>query len=178
MLAQGLVAVSKMLPRQRVTSATMYFPKAAAFDAPLDVDVDLLREGRTFSTAEVRISQDAKLRSVGLYFLDSGAPTMIDGQVAMPDVGGPLDAEPYDMRVTGRELRIVNGDYRPDPDHVGPPGDQRVDPVQGRARRSRTSTPRCSRNPRRTGPSPPPCSPTRASARPWRTSRSRRGSWA
>ena len=25
------------------------------------------------------------------------------------------------MRVTGRELRIVNGDYRPDPDHVGPP---------------------------------------------------------
>src|SRR5258708_37960532 len=48
MLAQGLVAVSKMLPRQRVTSATMYFPKAAAFDAPLDVDVDVLREGRTF----------------------------------------------------------------------------------------------------------------------------------
>ena len=41
MLAQGLVAVSKMLPRQHVTSATMYFPKAAAFDAPLDVDVDL-----------------------------------------------------------------------------------------------------------------------------------------
>jgi len=121
MLAQGLVAVSKMLPRQHVTSATMYFPKAAAFDAPLDVDVDLLREGRTFSTAEVRVSQDAKLRSVGLYFLDSGAPTTIDGQVAMPDVGAPLDAEPYDMRVTGRELRIVNGDYRPDPDHVGPP---------------------------------------------------------
>ena len=39
----------------------------------------------------------------------------------MPDVGAPLDAEPYDMRVTGRELRIVNGDYRPDPDHLGPP---------------------------------------------------------
>lgn len=121
MLAQGIVAVSKMLPRQRVTSASMYFPKAAAFDAPLDVDVDLLREGRTFSTAEVRISQDAKLRSVGLYFLDGGAPTVIDGQVTMPDVGSPIDAVPYDMRVTGRELRIVNGDYRPDPDHIGPP---------------------------------------------------------
>jgi acyl-CoA thioesterase-2 len=121
MLAQGIVAVSKMLPRQHVTSATMYFPKAAAFDAPLDVDVDLLREGRTFSTAEVRISQDDKLRSVGLYFLDAGAPTVIDGQVEMPDVGGPLDAEPHDMRVTGRELRVVNGDYRPDPDHIGPP---------------------------------------------------------
>ena len=88
MFAQGLVAVSKMLPRQRVTQASMYFPKAAAFDAPLDVVVDLVREGRTFSTAEVRISQGAKLRSVGLYFLDSGAPTTIDGQVPMPDVGG------------------------------------------------------------------------------------------
>ena len=121
MLAQGIVAASKALPRQRVTQAAMYFPKAAAFDAPLDVDVDLLREGRTFSTAEVRISQDGKLRSAGLYFLDSGAPTVIDGQIEMPDVGSPRDAAPYDLRVTGRDLRIVNGDYRPDPDHIGPP---------------------------------------------------------
>jgi acyl-CoA thioesterase-2 len=121
MLAQGVVAVSKMLPQQRVTSAAMYFPKAAAFSAPLDIDVDVVRQGRTFSTAEVRISQDSKLRSVGLYFLDSGAPTTIQGQIEMPDVGGPYDAEPHDMRVTSRELRVVNGDYRPDPDHIGPP---------------------------------------------------------
>ena len=121
MFAEGLVAASKMLPRQRVTQASMYFPKAAAFDAPLDVVVDVLREGRTFSTAEVRVDQDGKLRSVGLYLLDAGSPHVIDGGVEMPDVGAPDDAEPYDMRVTGRELRIVNGDYRPDPDHLGPP---------------------------------------------------------
>ena len=121
MFAQGLVAASKMLPRQRVTQASMYFPKAAAFDAPLDVVVDVVREGRTFSTVEVRVNQDDKLRSIGLYLLDAGSPDVIDGSVAMPDVAGPADAEPYDMRVTGRELRIVNGDYRPDPDHVGPP---------------------------------------------------------
>jgi len=121
MLAQGLVAASKTFPRQRVTQAAMYFPKAAAFDAPLDLDVEVLREGRTFSTAEVRISQHDKLRSVGLFLLDAGSPDVIDGSVAMPDVAGPTDAEPYDMKVTGRELRIVNGDYRPDPDHTGPP---------------------------------------------------------
>lgn len=121
MLAQGIVAASKAFPRQRVTSAAMYFPKAAAFDAPLDIVVDGLREGRTFSTAEVRISQDDKLRSVGLFLLDAGSPDVIDGNIPMPDVGGPADAVPYDMRVTGRDLRIVNGDYRPDPDHIGPP---------------------------------------------------------
>jgi acyl-CoA thioesterase-2 len=121
MLAQGIVAASKTLPRQRVTQASMYFPKAAAFDKPLDVHVDVLREGRTFSTVEVRIDQDDKLRSVGLFLLDAGAPDVIDGSVRMPDVAGPADSEPYDMRVTGRELRVVNGDYRPDPDHVGPP---------------------------------------------------------
>ena len=121
MFAQGLVAASKSLPRQRVTQASMYFPKAATFDATLDVIVDVLREGRTFSTAEVRVNQDDKLRSVGLYLLDEGSPHVIDGSVAMPDVGAPEDAEPYDMRVTGRELRIFNGDYRPDPDHLGPP---------------------------------------------------------
>jgi acyl-CoA thioesterase II len=121
MLAQGIVAASKTLPRQRVTQASMLFPKAAAFDAPLDLVVDVLREGRTFSTAEVRISQHDKLRSVGLFLLDAGAPDVIDGSVPMPDVAGPADSEPYDMKVTGRELRIVNGDYRPDPDHIGPP---------------------------------------------------------
>jgi uncharacterized protein (DUF427 family)/acyl-CoA thioesterase len=121
MLAQGIVAASKTLPRQRVTQASMYFPRAAAFDAPLDLAVDVLREGRTFSTVEVRVNQDDKLRSVGLFLLDTGAPDVIDGSVAMPDVAGPADSEPYDMRVTGRDLRIVNGDYRPDPDHLGPP---------------------------------------------------------
>jgi uncharacterized protein (DUF427 family)/acyl-CoA thioesterase len=121
MFAQGLVAASKMLPRQRVTQASMYFPKAASFDAPLDVVVDVVREGRTFSTVEVRVNQDDKLRSIGLYLLDAGSPDVIDGSVAMPDVAGPAESEPYDMKVTGRELRIVNGDYRPDPDHIGPP---------------------------------------------------------
>jgi uncharacterized protein (DUF427 family)/acyl-CoA thioesterase len=121
MLAQGIVAASKTLPRQRVTQASMYFPKAAAFDAPLDLAVDVLREGRTFSTVEVRIDQDEKLRSVGLFLLDAGAPDVIAGNVPMPDVAGPADAVPLDMRVTGRDLRIVDAAYDPDPDRVGPP---------------------------------------------------------
>ena len=130
MLAQGIVAVSKTLPDQRVTSASMYFPKAAAFDAPLDVDVDVLREGpHVLDRRGARLAGRRSCAASGCTSSTSGAPDVIDGSVAMPDVGGPLDARAHDMRVTGRDLRIVDGDYRPDPDRVGPPGDQRVDPV-------------------------------------------------
>jgi acyl-CoA thioesterase len=39
----------------------------------------------------------------------------------MPDVCAPEDAPPYDMGVTGRDVRIVDAAYSPDPDRVGPP---------------------------------------------------------
>lgn len=121
LLAEAVVAASKTLPNQRVTSASMIFAKAASFDDPLDLRVDVLRGGRTFSTVEVRVEQHDKLRSVGLLLLDSGADDLFRSVIDMPDVGGPLDAVPLDMRVTGRDIRIVDGAYSGDPDRVGPP---------------------------------------------------------
>ncbi len=121
LLGQAIVAVSRTIPGQRVTFASMTFPKAAAFDAPLDIDVDVLRQGKTFSTAETRTSQDARLRSAGLLLTDAGAPDVFRAAVPLPDVPGPEASESYDMRVTGRALRIVDGAYDPDPDRVGPP---------------------------------------------------------
>ncbi len=121
MLAQAVVAASKTVPDQRVTWASMIFSKAAAFDVPLDLDVDVLRGGRSFSTVEVRVNQDDKLRSAGLLLLDAGSGDAIRANVPMPDVAGPAAAVPLDMRVTGRDLRIVDGAYDPDPDRIGPP---------------------------------------------------------
>lgn len=121
MLAQAIVAASKSVPGQRVTSAFMTYPKSASFDAPLEFQVEVLRKGRTFSTVEVRTNQDGVLRAPGLFLADSGAADVIRGQQEMPKVAGPEDAEPYDMRVTGRDLRIVDGAYSPDPDRIGPP---------------------------------------------------------
>jgi len=121
LLAQAIVAASKAIPTQRVTSATMIFSKAASFDDPLDVTVDVARAGRTFSTVEVRISQTEQLRSIGVLLMDAGAPDVVRAAVAMPDVPGPYEAVSLDMGVTGRELRVVDGAYDPDPDRVGPP---------------------------------------------------------
>jgi acyl-CoA thioesterase II len=120
-LAASVVAASKALPDQRVTSASMIFTRSASFDDPLDFHVDVLRRGRTFSTAEVRVVQHDKLRSVGLLLLDSGSPDVIRGVIEMPDVPGPDDSVQYDFGVTGRDLRVVDGMYSGDPERVGPP---------------------------------------------------------
>ena len=121
MLAQGIVAASKTVPGQRVTSGYMIFSKSASFDDPLDVDVEVLRAGRSFSTVEIRIGQNDKLRSAGLMLMDAGSEPVIHGSAAAPDVPGPEEAVDLDMGVTGRDLRIVDGAYHPDPGRVGPP---------------------------------------------------------
>jgi acyl-CoA thioesterase II len=121
MLAEAIVAASKTVPDQRVTSAYMIFSKSASFDQPQDLVVDVMRGGRTFSTVEVRINQDDQLRSAGLLMFGADAPDTIRGAVPMPAVAGPDDSVPLDMRVTGRDLRVVDGAYDPDPDRIGPP---------------------------------------------------------
>ncbi|HEV2368401.1 MAG TPA: DUF427 domain-containing protein [Acidimicrobiales bacterium] len=121
LLAQAITAASKTEPAQRVTSAFMTFPRAASFDQPIDLVVDVLRRGRTFSTLSVRAEQVGELRAPALMLLDSGAPDLFRVGPEMPKVSGPEDSEPYDYRVTGRDVRVVDGAYSPDPDRVGPP---------------------------------------------------------
>lgn len=120
-LSQAIVAASKTIPGQRVTSASMIFSKAASFDEALDVKVDVLRGGRNFSTLEVKTLQNHQLRSVALVLMDSSPGDRIRLSVPMPDVPGPEASAPLDMKVTGREIRIVDGAYTHDLDHMGPP---------------------------------------------------------
>ncbi|HKV18742.1 MAG TPA: DUF427 domain-containing protein [Mycobacterium sp.] len=120
--AQAIVAVSKALPNQRVTSASLSFVKAASFTAPVDLEVDVLRRGRKFSTAAVRIGQHGVLRTAGLLLADSGAEDVIRDVAEMPDVAGPEAASPFTgFGMTGREIRVVDGAYDPDPDRVAEP---------------------------------------------------------
>jgi acyl-CoA thioesterase II len=121
LLADAIVAASKTIPDQRVTAASMIFTRAADFDHPVDVGVDVLRKGRTFSTVEVRIDQLGKLRSAGVLLMDAGAEDVIRGGTDMPDIVGPEQAVPYDFGVAGRDLRVVDAAYAAGPDEVGPP---------------------------------------------------------
>ena len=121
LLAQAIVAASKWAPDQRVTSASMVFSRAASPNAPMMFAVEPVAQGRTFSTLRVEASQDGRIRAPGLVLMDGGAPPVITHDEAPPSVPPPSECPPYDMGVTGRELRIVDGAYSPDPDAVGPP---------------------------------------------------------
>jgi uncharacterized protein (DUF427 family)/acyl-CoA thioesterase len=120
LLGEAIVAASKSVPGQRVTSASMIFSRAARFDAAHEIQVEALRRGRGFSTLETRTTQAGKLCSAGILLLDAGAPDTIRGTVAPPDVPPPEACPPLDMGVTGRELRTVDDAYRRQLE-VGPP---------------------------------------------------------
>jgi uncharacterized protein (DUF427 family)/acyl-CoA thioesterase len=121
LLATAIVAASKSVPGQRVTQASMVFGKAAAFDALIELTVELPRAGRSFSTARVQVAQGDVGRAEGLLLMGADAPEVFHDAVAMPDVAGPESATTVDWGVTGRELRVVDAAYDPDPDRVGEP---------------------------------------------------------
>ncbi len=121
LLGEAVVAAAKSVPDKRVVSGYVTFSRAASFTKPVDVGVEVLRDGRGFATVAVRIDQDGTFRSGGTLMLDAGAEDLIRHDAPMPDVPGPEESEPLDMGVSGRDLRVVDGAYRPDPDLVGPP---------------------------------------------------------
>lgn len=122
MLAQALVAAGRHAPGRRPVSAHMAFVRAADARRPLDVELDEVTAGRTFTTVVARVGQDGRTCAVGTVLLDTTAPDVIRHAAAPPDVAGPYDSPPVDMAVTGRDLRIVDGAYTGDPAApVGPP---------------------------------------------------------
>ena len=121
LIGQAVVAASLRVPDQRVTWASATFARAAGFDAPIDLIVDEVRRGRTFSSLAVRSEQSGKLVAPSLVLMDAGAPDTIRSEIEAPSVPGPDDSEPFAGRVIGREVRIVDGAYTPDPDRTGPP---------------------------------------------------------
>lgn len=122
LLGQAIVAAGRQAPGRRVVSASMVFLRVADAAEPVRFDLDACSTGRTFSTFGVDVTQRGRRCATGTLLLDVTAPDLVRHAVAPPDVAGPYESEPFDMSVTGRDLRIVDGAYTGDPDApVGPP---------------------------------------------------------
>jgi acyl-CoA thioesterase II len=120
LIGQAIVAAARTVPEQRVTWAAATFVRVANYDHPIDLEVEVVRRGRTFSTVSVRTSQADHVVAPALVMLDSGATDLMRSVSAMPDVAGPDGSVPYDMRVVGRDIRVVDGAYGADPSTAGP----------------------------------------------------------
>jgi acyl-CoA thioesterase len=122
LLGQAIVACGRHAPRRRVVSAHMVFMRGADASQPLRFELDELSAGRTFTTMEVRVRQDARLCAAGTVLVDETAGDVVRHEMPAPEVAGPDDSKPFDMGVTGREVRVVDGAYTDDPSApVGPP---------------------------------------------------------
>jgi acyl-CoA thioesterase-2 len=122
MLAQAIVAAGRHAPGRRAVSAHMAFTRAADAGQPLRFELEELAAGRTFTTVAVNVSPAGRRCAAGTFLLDAMAPDVIQHSATPPDVAGPYESEPYDMSVTGRDVRVVDGAYTDDPAApVGPP---------------------------------------------------------
>jgi acyl-CoA thioesterase len=122
MLGQAIVAAGLHRPGRRAVSSHMVFMRPADPAHPLSFELDELSSGRSFTTVAVDVTQMGRRCATATLLLDVTAPDLIRHSAPLPDVPGPYECEPYDMSVTGRDVRVVDGAYTDDPDApVGPP---------------------------------------------------------
>lgn len=121
-LGQAIVAAARLVPGRRPVSAWMSFTRAADARQPIELELDEVAGGRTFTTFAARAMQGPRVCAAGALLLDVTAPEVIRHAVEAPDVPGPEECPPVDMGVTGRDIRVVDGAYTGAADApVGPP---------------------------------------------------------
>jgi len=122
MLGQAIVAACRLVPERRVVSAHMLFLRGADARRPLEIELEERSTGRTFASLRADVLQGGRGVASGTLLLGTVAPDVIAHQAQPPGVAGPYESEPYDMAVTGRDIRVVDGAYTNDPGApVGPP---------------------------------------------------------
>ncbi len=122
MLGQAVVAAMRHSPGRRVVSASMVFVGVADAAKPMTFTLEVLSGGRSFDGLAVQVLQNGRLCGSGTILMGTLFPDVVNHAVMPPDVAGPNESVPFDMAVTGRDLRVVDAAYTSDPDApVGPP---------------------------------------------------------
>ncbi len=133
LLAQGLAAASRTVAAPRAPhSLHGYFLRAGAVDAPLRVEVERVRDGRSFSARAVRVLQDGRLLFRMMASYQVPEPGAAFTARAMPPAP-PADTVAMTYNEFSRragEEEDWDGEARPmDLRYVNPPDPQPGEPV-------------------------------------------------
>lgn len=120
-LAQVIVAVAKRFPEKSVRSVHAVFARAVLVGPPVDIDIDVVADGRSTATAVVAVSQNGRRAITVTTLLDVPSADVIRHHLPRPEVTAPRDANDGGMPMAGRELRLVDVVDVNSPDEVGPP---------------------------------------------------------
>ena len=115
MLGQAIVAAGRLAAGRRVVSASMIFLRSADAREPLRFELVELSAGRTFTGLAVQVLQGQRCCAAGTLLLDVPSADLIRHAADPPVVPGPYECDPYDMGVTGRDIRVAEGAYTNEP---------------------------------------------------------------
>jgi acyl-CoA thioesterase len=120
LLAQTIVAAATVDRDKEVKSVHTVFARGASADLPLEFEVDVMQQGRSFASATVTVRQGDRLCTRSLVLLHAPDPDLIRHQSAAPDVASADEAPPSPHAGGFWEIRTVDGVDIADPDAVGP----------------------------------------------------------
>jgi acyl-CoA thioesterase len=110
LLAQMILASDQVAGDKDVASIHTLFARSARLSSPIEIDVDVIHDGRTMGSHSVVVHQGDRVCAQGLILRRLDAPDLIRHQPEMPDVAGP------DASAPGSDLRVVDGVNTWDPD--------------------------------------------------------------
>jgi acyl-CoA thioesterase len=120
-MGQAIVAVTKRLAGKAVRSVQAVFGRVIVVGPPIELEVDVLSEGRSTATVAVTVRQNKRRCMSMIILADVPSPDVIRHQQSKPEVSGPTAANPAHMPVVGAELKLVDVEDLNSPDEVGPP---------------------------------------------------------
>jgi acyl-CoA thioesterase len=120
-LAQVIVAIAKRFPEKSVRSVHAVFARAVLVGPPVEIEIDVVAEGRSTATAVVGVSQNGRRAITVTALLDVPSDDVIRHHLPRPEVAAPGDANDGGMLMAGREVRLVDVVDVNSPDEVGPP---------------------------------------------------------
>jgi acyl-CoA thioesterase len=121
-LAQSIVAAAKRFPDKSIRSVYTVFARAVMVAAgPVELEIDVVSEGRSTATAIVTAKQNGKRCITTTVLADVPTADVIRHHLPRPQVAAPAKAHASPMPMPGRELRLVDVVDVNSPDEVGPP---------------------------------------------------------
>lgn len=119
-LAQAVVAAGRVDPAKEVASVHTVFARGARLDSPLELSIDVLQTGRSFSSASITFAQGDRLCARSQALLSAPDPDLIRHQVDAPDAGAPGEGRRTEHGPPFWEIATVGDADIVDPDAVGP----------------------------------------------------------
>lgn len=121
LLAQSIIGAAQRFSDKSVRSVHAVFARAAMVGPPVEYTIDVVNEGRSTATAVVAVRQNDRRCATVTLLADVPSADVITHHLPRPEVTGPAEANPCEMPMTGRQVRLVDVADVNSPDEVGPP---------------------------------------------------------